>query len=156
MDGTQKLYDVLSTHLLTLAGSTTLFELRSSPSKGHGLFATQNIKRGTRIISERALLTLPPDHPPLTHLWDQLQNFTPEQQLQYAELACNMKVIGPNAVDSIRDYVVTCDQYSGLTLEAAVEVCTKLVSFPWNARILIFSDLLLVRNLLHQRRLHGT
>ncbi|KAF1966055.1 SET domain-containing protein, partial [Bimuria novae-zelandiae CBS 107.79] len=41
------------------------FELRPSPGKGWGVFATRNVKEGTRILSEKALFVIRKYH---THI----------------------------------------------------------------------------------------
>jgi hypothetical protein len=76
--------------LLTEVMTAPLFELRIAPGKGFGLFATSSIPRGTRIIEEAPLLSLPPAEcdsgRKMDHIMDAFKNSTPEQRTAFLRL----------------------------------------------------------------------
>ncbi|KAI1776681.1 hypothetical protein F4818DRAFT_457410 [Hypoxylon cercidicola] len=68
-----------------------MFEIRPSPGKGQGLFATRAIRRGERLIRESPLISLSPQEDTRTHWWRFLymkfESLSPEDQAKYLELS---------------------------------------------------------------------
>ncbi|EED12492.1 SET domain containing protein [Talaromyces stipitatus ATCC 10500] len=63
-----------------------LIEVRESPGKGLGVFAKDNIPRGTRILAESSLLKVENDNPDAKKILQAFEDLTPSQQSSYLEL----------------------------------------------------------------------
>ncbi|KAF2165997.1 hypothetical protein M409DRAFT_23724 [Zasmidium cellare ATCC 36951] len=100
-----------------------MFELIITADKGYGLFATQDIKRGTRIIAEEPMLVLPSDVN-TSSLYTYLDKLTPDQHAQLSDLASTKHVAPPTLKQSIRQRLQA--KYSGAALDAAVEDSLKM------------------------------
>lgn len=71
---------------MTSTASRPFFEVRPSPGKGLGLFATRNIPRGTRILSEEPLIRLPPGSD-VKQIWELYNILSPAQKATFDNLA---------------------------------------------------------------------
>lgn len=69
-----------------------MFKMCLSPGKGRGLFATQDIPRGTRLVAEPATITSPLVG--TTDLWKQVDKLSPSQWEDFMSLA--MSPLPPN------------------------------------------------------------
>ncbi|KAM5349503.1 hypothetical protein ACJ41O_006008 [Fusarium nematophilum] len=67
------------------------FELRTSPGKGWGAFATTEISKGTVIFREKALFVIQKHHTQITErdLWLAFQQLSPAQKQQFSLLRYN-------------------------------------------------------------------
>lgn len=63
-----------------------MFELRRSPGKGLGLFATKNIPKGCRILCEEPLVALPAGTQSTLSIWQQFDEMTVTQKAKYEQL----------------------------------------------------------------------
>lgn len=105
-------------------------ELLLNPKKGFGLFATEDIKRGTRIIDEEPLITIAPHHS-ITDLSDLLKKLTPEQYAQYTDLSSDQDKISSEEKNAFRDELKS-KFHSGPALVAAVQDRVKVTSIFYN------------------------
>ncbi|KAK5118168.1 hypothetical protein LTR85_008148 [Meristemomyces frigidus] len=71
---------------LLLTKAIMLYELRSTPNKGYGLYALQDIPRGTLIFEEVPLVTFPPNTPDTSYLFEGLKKLTAEESTTYYSL----------------------------------------------------------------------
>lgn len=62
------------------------YEIRAVPNKGYGVFATQFIKRGTRILTDDPLLIVPIEEYYEADIKEVFDNLTPEEQRLYFSL----------------------------------------------------------------------
>lgn len=112
---------------------TGLFELKLTEKKGYGLFATQLIKRGTRILSETPLLSVGPDRGDLyDNIWLACIRLAPDIKEKYLELH-NYR--DPNLLDSFVTHRVSRCLRSGdpgLYAEAFEEELNVLSTFKTN------------------------
>ncbi|KAK5136624.1 hypothetical protein LTR08_002638 [Meristemomyces frigidus] len=97
-----------------------LFEIRLTSNKGFGLFATQDIPRGTRIIIEPALVLVPSSEPAFEHVWKEFQKLTPEQHDQVCDLFVPT-TIKPPVSAYVRRELLLSHHYTGVSLIAAVK-----------------------------------
>ncbi|EME40453.1 hypothetical protein DOTSEDRAFT_177455 [Dothistroma septosporum NZE10] len=67
-----------------MTSATDLFIVRAAPGKGLGIFATNTIKRGTRIICEAPLLRIARNDPHLA--WKAYQRLSPQARQEYDQL----------------------------------------------------------------------
>ena len=93
--------------------------MRLTSHKGFGLFATQDIPRGTCIVTEPSLITVPPSEPDCEHIWKAFKNLKSEQH----DHVCGLFV--PTTVNSclsghVRRKLLR-HQYTSVSLIAAVE-----------------------------------
>ncbi|KXS94265.1 hypothetical protein AC578_9653 [Pseudocercospora eumusae] len=91
------------------------FEMRLSPGKGYGLFATRHIPVGTRILCEKLLLAADPSD--LTNVHRRYLKLTGPERAVYDRLSC----FYPAHIDfeqAANLYVVMNPRYQGLSSEA--------------------------------------
>lgn len=69
-----------------MAATQRTCEQRSSPNKGYGLYARQNIQRGTIIFEEDPLVATPPNTNEFRYLREALEKLTAEQRNAYYQL----------------------------------------------------------------------
>ena len=72
-----------------------MIELRDSPGKGRGLFATEDIQKGRRILSEQPLVALPAGSQGSNLLWKELESMTIDQKTKYGNLHGAEETVGP-------------------------------------------------------------
>lgn len=65
--------------------SALCWEIRSTPDKGLGVFATEEIPKGSRIIAEPALLKIEPNED-IRYSWEAYKRLAPAQQARYDTL----------------------------------------------------------------------
>lgn len=81
--------DDLSQLRRPLSGSTTpLYEVRSSPGKGLGVFAAADIPRGTRIFADPPLFYVIGPKAMISEIEAGFQNFSSREQKEYLSLRC--------------------------------------------------------------------
>ncbi|KXT12075.1 hypothetical protein AC579_1869 [Pseudocercospora musae] len=91
------------------------FEMRLSPGKGYGLFATRRIPVGTRILCEKLLLATDPSD--LTDVHRKYLKLTAEERAVYDSLSC----FHPAHIDfeqAANVYVAMNRRYHGMSSEA--------------------------------------
>ncbi|KAF7192740.1 SET domain-containing protein 5 [Pseudocercospora fuligena] len=91
------------------------YEMRLSPGKGYGLFATRHIPVGTRILCEKLLLAVDPSD--LTNVHRKYLKLTAEERVVYDSLSC----FHPSHIDfeqAANVYVAMSPRYHGLSNEA--------------------------------------
>lgn len=117
-----------STHIkrLTLLDSAMLLEQVVTSRKGRGMIAAQNIKRGTRIISEEPLLTMDTDDDKL--LLNKLLQLSQSQHDQFTNLSGDKHKSSPEVFKVFAAELLKTHQYSGRYLAAAVRDFTRLHS----------------------------
>lgn len=114
-------------------------ELRFTPSCGYGLFATEDIPRGTRILAETPFIYEPArDYGHF--LWEQLSSLNADQILRYTELSSTKDKVSSLRKLGIRQrlqkkYHAT----SGDALDAAVDDMIKLHNIYFNNAVIIDS-----------------
>ncbi|TKA77424.1 hypothetical protein B0A55_04811 [Friedmanniomyces simplex] len=111
---------------------TPLFELRLTAGKGFGLFATQAIPRGTCIVEEPALITIPAsvsqnDPERAIHIIQALGPLSRDQLDPYTGLHYNIRSVNSFLRAAIRTYLIS-KQYTGDALKAAVKVHTTMAA----------------------------
>ncbi|KAI1764292.1 hypothetical protein GGR53DRAFT_466561 [Hypoxylon sp. FL1150] len=122
-----------------------MLEMRESPEKGLGLFATRAILRGERLIQEKALISLTgyEDFTPVwwKHLYLKFENLSPEDQAKYLDLSYIPRQFLP-----VWDRMVEFLRSEGLSsedLDAKFNFLIKLMSIWYvnNAEILLPNEL---------------
>lgn len=66
-----------------------MYEIRPSPGKGLGVFATENIKAGTRIMAESPLLIVDHEHYLKQEIEAEFEKLSEENKKRYFELSSN-------------------------------------------------------------------
>lgn len=111
--------------ILTQSDTSDPFEVRIASHKGLGLFATQSIKRGTRLLAEEPLIVVS-EQQDVTHIWKELKKLTPEQHNAMSALHYEPSTLDTRLAAKIQSRLTTRQQYSGRSLHAAVEDEKKL------------------------------
>jgi len=117
--------------------SSKLCEIRSSPGKGLGVFATVDIPRGTRIMANECLFYVVGPKAMISEIEAGFNNLTPAHQNDYLALRCPDY---PGKSPIIRRWEANCfamDHDTGIFLEASRinHSCTPNALFKWNANI---------------------
>ena len=83
---------------------SALYSIKSSPSKGLGVFANQDIAKGTRITWEKPLLSAPREPEAIDPLpvYDAFEELTHDQKKQYLSLSAS-QIQTENALQCIED-----------------------------------------------------
>lgn len=113
---------------LTTSDSTNFLQQVVTSRKGLGMVAIQDIKRGTRIISEEAILTLTLDNIQNSdkRLLQKLRQLSPSQHEQLADLSDDKQKICPKAYKVFASELEKHHQYSGRYLAAAAHDFARL------------------------------
>lgn len=117
--------------------SSKWYEIRSSPGKGLGVFATVDIPRGTRIMADGCLFYVVGPKAMISEIEAGFENLTPAQQNNYLALRCPDY---PGRSPIIRRWEANCfamDHDTGIFLVASRinHSCTPNALFKWNANI---------------------
>ncbi|KAK4618381.1 SET domain-containing protein 5 [Fulvia fulva] len=103
------------------------FEFQLSRHKGYGLFATRDIKAGTRVICEKALIATPTVDT-IDTIVTQLEAISPEQRELYTELSYHKRAVNTKQRSVLRKHLATQHQYTGKALDAALEDYVKMAA----------------------------
>lgn len=127
--------DSQSTH--AAIRTTKLYEIRPSPGKGLGVFATENIPRGTRIFADECLFYVIGPKAMISEIEGGFNDLKPTQQKEYLALRCPDY---PGKSPIIRRWEANCfamDHDTGIFLLASRinHSCTPNALFKWNANI---------------------
>lgn len=118
-------------------GYEKLWELRSTPCKGIGMFARTNISGGTRLLADQCLLHLPGPKTLLIDIERAVGLLSPSQQEAYMKLHCPDR---PGRSPIVRIWEANCfkvDEGAGIFLKASRinHSCMPNAHFAWNATI---------------------
>jgi len=107
-----------------------MVEIVLTARKGFGVFATEHIKRGTRILAEDALVAIAPGTTDNLEIHKELEKELPKlstaQLNALSELHCRGDMVDPQARNIIRSRLVSNKQYHGHALDLAVEERLKI------------------------------
>jgi len=117
--------------------SSKWYEIRSSPGKGLGVFATVDIPRGARIMADECLFYIVGPKAMISEIEAGFDNLTPAQQKDYLALRCPDY---PGKSPIIRRWEANCfamDHDTGIFLVASRinHSCTPNALFKWNGNI---------------------
>lgn len=104
-----------------VSASPALVEVAFTASKGLGLFATKDIKRGTRILAEEPLVVRPPTEKSTINIYREFDKLTPPQLNEFSALHHEKTLLEPQLRPIIRHRMSTTKQYRGQSLDLAVE-----------------------------------
>ena len=99
--------------------------MRLTSHKGFGLFALQDIPRGTRIIVEPSMVTIPASKSATEHIWNEFRSLTPEQHDQVCDLFVP-DTIDPAQSSFLRHKLSLHHQYTSKFLVAALHDEAKM------------------------------
>jgi len=135
-EGETFLSDIEVQTLLTYLANGTIFEVRPSPGKRHGVFALQDIPRGSCIFTEKAVITLPPHLAQVSglrrghHLHEEFKKLSAAELASYSALTPNAQYAStfhPIAAMELRRWLVA-EGYTGSALDEAVATEIILVA----------------------------
>lgn len=117
--------------------SSKMYEIRSSPGKGLGVFASVGIPRGTRIMADECLFYVVGPKAMISEIEAGFDNLAPAQQKDYLALRCPDY---PGKGPIIRRWEANCfamDHDTGIFLVASRinHSCTPNALFKWNVNI---------------------
>lgn len=123
----------------SFTGLPTSLELRFTPSCGYGLFAVEDIPRGTRILAETPFIYEPArDYGHF--LWEQLSSLSPDRMLRYTELSSTQDKVSSLRRLGIRQRLQKKHHsISGDAMDVAVEDMIKLHNIYFNNAVIIDS-----------------
>ncbi|KAI6084462.1 hypothetical protein F4821DRAFT_261983 [Hypoxylon rubiginosum] len=105
-----------------------MFEIRSSPENGKGLFATQAITLGDRLIQEKPIISLNYEEDDgeewMYRLYKEFTNLSREDQVKYRNLPHKLE----HSLDKIRSYLHRRYGLKGEVLEIVAKSWNKLAS----------------------------
>jgi hypothetical protein len=124
---------------MSILANNQIITLREVPGKGNGLIATQKILKGTRILAEKPIITVPedaPDSPALrAHINRQVDTLPSDQRQAFLSM-CNIYPGGDYSqyLGIIRTNALPMDSGSGIFLDACRinHACDNNAQKGWN------------------------
>ncbi|KAI0172222.1 hypothetical protein GGR52DRAFT_591937 [Hypoxylon sp. FL1284] len=106
-----------------------MIEIRESPGKGLGIFATRDIERGERLFRDTALISLNEVEDSSVwwkHLYQKFRDLSLEDQSKYLSLSWTSNQL-TDGLDPIRDYLAFDFGFKDQTLESETQFVVKLM-----------------------------
>ncbi|WPH02476.1 Hypothetical protein R9X50_00534000 [Acrodontium crateriforme] len=107
-------------------GQRDYVRIMPTDGKGLGLFATQHITKGTRIIEEQPLVMLPPNEAHSRFLWEQFSKMSEAQLKEYCSLSFCENIVTSEQKRMI--YIRLSRTHRGRELECAMAEEIKMQS----------------------------